>query len=100
MKAEQANNYPIILIAYVGVFDMVRGEDYEYLMEHVNKMMRNTLTGRNDVIYFVIPVRENNKIDIKCINPLLVSPEDYSRTLSTLEDVKEASRKFLDSLKK
>ena len=100
MKTQpQANNYPIILVVYAGVFDMVTAEDYSFLMDHLDKFMTNQIRGTN-AIYFIIPVRENNKIDIKCINPVLVSQEEYSKAASLLEQCKDAAKQYLEEIKK
>lgn len=83
----------IILVFYVGcknidICDI--GEYMSYIARHFDKLKDSTV----EMIY--IPCREETDFRIECINPKMISEEEYSDVQKIVEEFKE---KFNDIIK-
>ena len=78
----------IIIVTYLDV----RGlsvEEFEELFKSASKALT---TQEDSIISFIVPVRRETTVE--CINPRLVSEEDYIEAKNTLERYKIAVNDF------
>lgn len=89
------NDTKIILVVYVGVKDKtVYGTDD--FMERLRERLKLDL-NHTDVLQIVIPDRESNQIRIECINPVLLTEQEYQKARDTLERFEAVVNQFIQS---
>jgi len=76
-----------ILVCYVDV----RGMSKREIFEHISNTSAH-LSNRNNTMYFV-PVNENNRIE--CINPVLITGEEYKHVQEILDESQNKLNEFL-----
>ena len=69
----------IILVHYISVGNMSKQDVAQYL----HKIKTEIIPKDEDVINYVIPTREETKVE--CLNPKLVSEDDYKQAKSLLD---------------
>ena len=82
------NKDKLILVAYIDVSGNSDADASSLLQEVVNRLEKD---NDGSILYYVIPVRgEDSRLE--CINPMLVSEEEY-------EKAKQACEKIYEKLK-
>ena len=69
----------LILVVYVGIDSFNRSDVFEYL-EEVHDHFKDT----NDIIHYIIAT-SGKECHIECLNPKLVSEDDYKQAKELLE---------------
>lgn len=75
----------LILVFYINV-SLTDMEGKNNFMEHTS-MINNILVDEG-IIYFILPI-ENGETRIECLNPKLLTEQEYSETKNTLEKIQE-----------
>lgn len=83
----------IILVIYINIENIDRADVPAYLNES-QKALDNFFD--NSVLKLFVPVR-NQETRIECINPKLVSEEEYKNAVEITEDAKKKLDEFLNS---
>ena len=84
----------IILVFYINVGNRDNSEVYEFMDEIKTSLDPKT----EDIMRFLIPVR-TGETRIKCINPKIVSKEDYEQAKDVLERNQKIVNDFIHSKK-
>jgi hypothetical protein len=78
----------IILVHYINVGNLKTNDVQQYL-----EKVKNALFIKNkDIINYIIPVKSETRIE--CLNPKLVSDEDYSKA----KDLLDRNQKIVDEI--
>lgn len=87
----------IILVYYVYVGDMSPNEVEDFINQLNNGL--SSIESQNNILSFIVPTKtENTKIE--CINPKLVSDEDYKHAKKVLSNCKKKMNNFIKSYQK
>ena len=90
------NKEKIILVHYINVGNIV-GNDVSKLMEDVVKIF--SPKGEDNIISYWIPVREG-ETRVECINPKLVSEEDFTEAKRVLDRNQEIVNNIINWITK
>tara|TARA_R110000772_G_C13310268_1_gene440136 strand:- start:39335 stop:39613 length:279 start_codon:yes stop_codon:yes gene_type:complete len=85
----------LILVHYIDVGNMDNDMLSEFIEEVTNKL---TFEEEEMVFPYFIPIRGESRVE--CINPKLVSEEDYSHAKEVLDNTQEALKAFLNEKNK
>ncbi len=85
----------IYLVFYLGVKNF---KDYKYdeIMDKYKDLIRRMEHENHDLITITIPDMDSHNTRVECINPKLISKEEYSK----ISDIIERSTKLLDDFEK
>ena len=79
------NKDKLILVAYIDVSGNSDADASSLLQEVVNRLEKD---NDGSILYYVIPVRgEDSRLE--CINPMLVSEEEYEKAKQACEKIYE-----------
>ena len=85
-------NKRLILVFYIDVSRVYEGDIPEFMHQIANNLSKNN--GETDK-YF-IPIYEGDS-RIECINPVMVSEEEYAEVKRKLDEINEYYKKLLSS---
>jgi len=71
----------IILVHYITIGNMATNDVSRFMKEMVERFKLN---GEDNIISYFIPIRDGDT-RIECINPKLVSEEDYKQAIEVLD---------------
>ena len=77
----------IILVIYINIIDMSLNERDQMLYE-INKTIHDIEKHDNSIKHYLLP-GEYKENKIECINPKLVSEEEYIKAKESLEKIQE-----------
>ncbi len=83
----------LFIIIYVDVRNVNRADVSEYL-----RPIANATVFDESVIRLIIPTRDS-ETRVECINPVLLTEEQYEETKKRIEDLAEKVKEALDTLK-
>lgn len=83
----------LFIIIYVDVRNVNRVDVSEYL-----RPIANATVFDESVIRLIIPTRDS-ETRVECINPVLLTEEQYGETKKRIEDLAEKVKEALDTLK-
>ena len=84
----------LILVFYIGVGNLPPAEVSEFMQDVVANLKKDK---QKDIIYYFIPVR-NQETKIECINPKLVSEDDYKKAKEALDNMNLKLQEIISDL--
>lgn len=82
----------VILVCYLNIGNL----EQEDIPRYIGNISKN-LQKNKDVLHYFIPMRQG-KSKIECINPKLVSENDYKQAKEVLNNSQKTINKFLKQL--
>ena len=86
----------IILVVYINTYGLTGDESYRYISD-IRENFR-TIEEHENILHYVIPIQIGDNA-VECINPKLVSEEEYTKASSVLEETILKIEKYFESLK-
>lgn len=80
----------LILIFYIGIGNM-NDDDIDEYMRSLNK----SIPKEDDILYYIIPHKGETKIE--CLNPKLVTEDEYSKAKEVLDRNQKIVEEFIKS---
>jgi len=88
---------PLILVAYVGVFDMDMGDMREFMCDVEDSLNESKkMFSDEEILLFVIPDYDDVGIRLECLNPVFISESEYKDIEDKLKEAKKKLDKYLD----
>ncbi len=82
----------IILVHYIGIGNLNMCECDEHLTK-----IKNMLNNDENIIHYIIPMRGEENTRIECLNPKLVSEEDYQQAKDMLNRNQEIVNNIINN---
>lgn len=79
---------PLILVYYIAVGHLDQSDIHKY-MQNIQESMKEGRGKDLNLLEYYIPIR-TGETRIECINPVMVSEEEYAKVRATLERVEKA----------
>lgn len=86
----------LILVHYIGIGNMDNSDVPEYI-QHIVKALQPKVGNEEEVLSYYIPTREESRIE--CINPKLLTVEDFKETNDRLYKAQRDMFELLGILK-
>ena len=88
---------PLILVAYVGVFDMDTEDMREFMCDVEDSLNESKkLFSDEDILMFIIPDYDDIGIRLECLNPVFISEDQFNEIEIKLKETKKKLDQYLD----